>query len=255
MPFSPDTLADTIWSFGVTIFGQRRFRDPEPSSWAFFLIPSVTYVICEQWNVSLGVEVMRRWFDPYLGFNEDEWFLEPIATLEFVLPASWFGSDRNARLFGRPAIDLQMAYEQNWSNIAAFSYGAWHVGAALKLGWRFLGKAQEEGLMAPEPTQKLSLFALTAMVVGAMVGAGIFSLPRTFAIATGPFGAIIAWCIAGTRHVHAGPGVPGAGRAQARPRRRRLRLCQGGLRRLSGLPVGASATGSAAASATSPTGC
>jgi hypothetical protein len=30
-----------------------------------------------------------------------------------------------------------MAYERNWSNIAAFSYDAWHVGAALKLGWRF----------------------------------------------------------------------------------------------------------------------
>lgn len=45
--------------------------------------------------------------------------------------------------------------------------------------------------------QKLSLFALTAMVVGSMVGAGIFSLPRTFSQATGPFGAIIAWCIAG----------------------------------------------------------
>lgn len=35
------------------------------------------------------------------------------------------------------------------------------------------------------------------MVVGSMVGAGIFSLPRTFGVATGPFGAIIAWCIAG----------------------------------------------------------
>jgi arginine:ornithine antiporter/lysine permease len=39
---------------------------------------------------------------------------------------------------------------------------------------------------------------LTAMVVGGMVGAGIFSLPRTFANATGPLGAIIAWLIAGT---------------------------------------------------------
>ncbi len=46
--------------------------------------------------------------------------------------------------------------------------------------------------------QKLSLFALTAMVVGSMVGAGIFSLPKTFGIATGPFGAILAWCIAGS---------------------------------------------------------
>ena len=53
--------------------------------------------------------------------------------------------------------------------------------------------------MTSESTQKqkLSLFALTAMVVGSMIGAGIFSLPRTFGSATGPFGAIIAWCIAG----------------------------------------------------------
>lgn len=51
--------------------------------------------------------------------------------------------------------------------------------------------------MTSDSTQKFSLFALTAMVVGSMVGAGIFSLPRTFGNATGPFGAIIAWCIAG----------------------------------------------------------
>jgi arginine:ornithine antiporter/lysine permease len=34
------------------------------------------------------------------------------------------------------------------------------------------------------------------MVVGSMVGSGIFSLPRTFGNATGPFGAMIAWVIA-----------------------------------------------------------
>jgi arginine:ornithine antiporter / lysine permease len=51
---------------------------------------------------------------------------------------------------------------------------------------------------AAPTTQKLSLFALTMMVVGGMVGAGIFSLPRTFAGATGPIGAVIAWLIAGT---------------------------------------------------------
>src|SRR5579863_207021 len=44
---------------------------------------------------------------------------------------------------------------------------------------------------------KLPLFSLTAMVIGSMIGAGIFSLPRTFGAATGPFGAIIAWIIAG----------------------------------------------------------
>lgn len=52
--------------------------------------------------------------------------------------------------------------------------------------------------MASQTSQKLSLAALTAMVVGSMIGAGIFSLPRTFGNATGPVGAIIAWSIAGT---------------------------------------------------------
>ncbi|CAB3792807.1 Arginine/ornithine antiporter [Paraburkholderia ultramafica] len=51
--------------------------------------------------------------------------------------------------------------------------------------------------MALQVEPKLSLPALTAMVVGSMVGAGIFSLPRNFARATGPIGAVIAWCVAG----------------------------------------------------------
>jgi arginine:ornithine antiporter/lysine permease len=51
---------------------------------------------------------------------------------------------------------------------------------------------------AKPPEQKMSRLQLTAMVVGGMVGAGIFSLPRTFAQATGPLGAVIAWIIAGT---------------------------------------------------------
>ena len=45
--------------------------------------------------------------------------------------------------------------------------------------------------------QKFSRLTLTAMVVGSMVGAGIFSLPARFGTATGPFGAIVAWLIAG----------------------------------------------------------
>ncbi|MFI0352165.1 basic amino acid/polyamine antiporter [Actinomadura sp. 9N407] len=46
--------------------------------------------------------------------------------------------------------------------------------------------------------RKLGTPALTAMVVGSMVGAGVFSLPRNFAQATGVIGAIVAWLIAGT---------------------------------------------------------
>ncbi|WP_395061713.1 basic amino acid/polyamine antiporter [Paraburkholderia silvatlantica] len=45
--------------------------------------------------------------------------------------------------------------------------------------------------------QKLSLPVLTAMVVGSMVGAGIYSLPRNFALEAGPTAAVISWCIAG----------------------------------------------------------
>ncbi|MEU7386601.1 basic amino acid/polyamine antiporter [Streptomyces tanashiensis] len=47
------------------------------------------------------------------------------------------------------------------------------------------------------PTAKLTLLTLTAMVVGSMVGAGVFSLPRRFAQETGVAGALIAWAVAG----------------------------------------------------------
>src|SRR3954447_18159150 len=47
-------------------------------------------------------------------------------------------------------------------------------------------------------TQKVSLPTLTAMVVGSMIGSGVFLLPRRFGAETGVLGAIIAWTIAGT---------------------------------------------------------
>lgn len=58
------------------------------------------------------------------------------------------------------------------------------------------GGAAESGVTA-SGEEKFSLPTLTAMVVGSMVGAGIFSLMATFGRATGPFGAIVAWTIAG----------------------------------------------------------
>ena len=47
------------------------------------------------------------------------------------------------------------------------------------------------------PEQKLSRSALIALVVGSMVGSGIFALPAAFGRATGVLGALIAWVIAG----------------------------------------------------------
>jgi Amino acid permease len=49
-----------------------------------------------------------------------------------------------------------------------------------------------------QATGKVSLPTLTAMVVGSMIGSGVFLLPRRFGAETGVLGAIIAWTIAGT---------------------------------------------------------
>ena len=51
--------------------------------------------------------------------------------------------------------------------------------------------------MTTSSTQKFPLWTLTAMVVGSMVGAGIFSLPQSFGRVTGGFGSLIAWTISG----------------------------------------------------------
>ncbi|MEV0838456.1 basic amino acid/polyamine antiporter [Actinocatenispora sera] len=50
---------------------------------------------------------------------------------------------------------------------------------------------------APQKTAKVSFGTLSMMVVGSMVGAGVFSLPARFGEATGIWGALIAWGIAG----------------------------------------------------------
>jgi arginine:ornithine antiporter/lysine permease len=43
----------------------------------------------------------------------------------------------------------------------------------------------------------MSLPTLTGLVVGSMVGAGVFSLPARFGVATGILGSLIAWTVAG----------------------------------------------------------
>ena len=51
--------------------------------------------------------------------------------------------------------------------------------------------------MTSSAEQKLSLGALIALVVGSMIGSGIFAVPAAFGRATGVLGALIAWGIAG----------------------------------------------------------
>ena len=47
------------------------------------------------------------------------------------------------------------------------------------------------------PRTTVSMLTLSSFVVGSMVGAGVFSLPGTFAAQTGVFGSLVAWLVAG----------------------------------------------------------
>ena len=50
---------------------------------------------------------------------------------------------------------------------------------------------------AARGVQTVSVLTLTGMVVGSVVGGGVFTLPANFASATGVLGAVIAWSLAG----------------------------------------------------------
>ena len=138
VPIAAATSAETVWSFGLTAFAQRREREPRLSSDALFLIPSASWVISENWNASFAVQLLGRWFDadPF-GEKRRDWEAQPIATLEYIVPASLFGGDRFANLIGRPAIDLQGSHLDVWSTAPGASYGQWEASATIKFGWRF----------------------------------------------------------------------------------------------------------------------
>ena len=138
IPIAADTSAETVWSFGLTAFAQKRLRQPQLSSDALFLIPSVSWVISKDWNASFAVELLGRWYEAdRFGETSRDWEALPIATLEYVIPASLFGSDSFANLLGRPAIDLQGSHLKVWSTVPGVSFGQWEASATLKMGWRF----------------------------------------------------------------------------------------------------------------------
>jgi hypothetical protein len=138
IPIAADTSAETVWSFGLTAFAQRRLRQPQLSSDALVLIPSVSWVISKEWNASFAVELLGRWYEAdRFGETSRDWETLPIATLEYIIPASLFGSDSFANLLGRPAIDFQGSHLKVWSTVPGVSFGQWEASATLKVGWRF----------------------------------------------------------------------------------------------------------------------
>ena len=96
-----DTSAETVWTFGLTAFAQNRQRQPQLSSDALVLLPSASWAISKNWNASLAIEFLGRWYEPdRFGVASHDWEALPIATVEYVIPASLFGSDEAARLLG-----------------------------------------------------------------------------------------------------------------------------------------------------------
>src|SRR6478735_4909180 len=76
----------------------------------------------------------------------------------------------------------------------------WQVGRPFGTGthpWGGFVTKTDVPAQQQAPTAKLSMLTMTGMVVGSMVGAGVFTLPRRFAQETGVAGALIAWSIAG----------------------------------------------------------
>ncbi|HEX9169369.1 MAG TPA: hypothetical protein VF886_10675 [Roseiarcus sp.] len=138
IPAAADTSADTVWSVGLTAFAQRRLRQPQLSSDALFLIPSAAWAISKDWNASFAVEMLGRWYEPdSAGEASHDWEVLPIATLEYIIPASLFGSEQFANLLGLPAIDLQGSHLKVWSTVPGVSFNQWEASATLKVGWRF----------------------------------------------------------------------------------------------------------------------
>jgi hypothetical protein len=134
---APDSSSATVWSFGFSVGAEQRFRDPAPQSHMFFFIPSVSYVISEQWNASFSMPIERRWFETLGGVSQRDLTWIPTGVVEYVIPADWLGGADGTRWRGTPAIEFVTGLERNWSNISGREYTQWRVGIVFKTGWRF----------------------------------------------------------------------------------------------------------------------
>jgi hypothetical protein len=137
VPASSNSSESTVWSFGFSAGGQRRFRDPAPQSYALFVNPSASYVISEHWNASFSIPITHRWFDTINGIDQRNVTIEPTGIVEYVIPSGWLGGTDTARMAGNPAVDFFVGAERNWSNLSGAAYTQWRIGLVFKTGWRF----------------------------------------------------------------------------------------------------------------------
>jgi len=98
----------------------------------------VTWAISKDWNASFGVELLGRWYEPdRFGQTNRDWEVLPIVTIEYIIPASLFGSENVTKMLGRPATDLQGRRLEVWSTVQGVSFNQWEASATLKVAWRF----------------------------------------------------------------------------------------------------------------------
>jgi hypothetical protein len=135
---APDTSAQTVWSLGLTVFGQVRDRDPRLSSDAVFVIPSLSRVLTPELSAAFAIEFLGRWYEPdRFGEASRDYEAMPIATVEYAIPATLLGGEQMAKILGRPALDVQGSYLKVWSTVPGVTFGQWEAQAAIRMGWRF----------------------------------------------------------------------------------------------------------------------
>lgn len=132
LPISGRSGADADWGLTITTSVQRRLRIPSPDSTALTATAAVSYLPTDTLDISLGVTIRERWFDPIATSKATvarrDFKAEPLLTL------IW---DPSRLAAGLPQVGFQIDFEHKSSNIPAKSYNQWAVGPMISAGWRF----------------------------------------------------------------------------------------------------------------------
>jgi hypothetical protein len=140
LPASAKSRNNAVFTLGISIYAQRRLRTPGPSSWAFYAVPSVTYVPSDKWSISLFLNTRQRWFDSVSGPTPRRDFeFEPIFTVAYDPATPLFGAEGKSlpQFVGTPQIALQVGFERRSSNLPNKSYSIWTAGPVLTASWKF----------------------------------------------------------------------------------------------------------------------
>jgi hypothetical protein len=132
LPVSARSGADADWGLVVSTSAQRRLRTPGSDSTALTATAAVSYVPTDTLDISLGVTLKQRWFDP--AATKTAIVARRDFTAEPLLTLMW---DASALAAGLPQVGFQIDFEHKASNIAVKSYNQWAVGPMISAGWKF----------------------------------------------------------------------------------------------------------------------